>query len=528
MKKKLFLFIAVLLSGQLITAQENHLQIIPKPRKIIDGGKLVPLKENNLVYLDEKSELDEDYIGSLFADAGVKFQFTASANKANIQLFKSNENGVNGSYVLEVKEKKGAANIKASAPHREGLIYAVQSLLQILKKTESSFNVPVCKVIDAPEFQWRAYMLDESRHFHGMKTVKILLDEMARLKMNIFHWHLVDDPGWRIEIKKHPKLTSVGSKRDFTNMHISAEDWDKTHTERAYYTQDEIREVVAYAKIRGIDIIPEIEFPGHASASILAYPWLGTSSRKENKLVMGDLYNVTDPEVEKFFQSVLDEVIALFPFGVLHIGGDEAAHAHWENSKEVQDFMKANNLGNCSDLQLWGINRMSNYLASKSYKMIGWNEITGDNIRNDAHMKASTNGQLAKGTIVQFWDGDISLVEKAIKKGYDVVNSNRVDTYLDYTYDAIPLERAYAFNPVPEGIKDDDKKKILGLGCQMWGEFIPTTERLYYQTFPRLAAYSEGGWSSHDQKDYAEFLARFKAVLEPTWKHKGFLINQPY
>lgn len=176
---------------------------------------------------------------------------------------------------------------------------------------------------------------------------------------------------------------------------------------------------------------------------------------------------------------MLDEVAALFPSRIIHIGGDEAGFAHWQNSAEVTAFMQEHNLPTCSDMQLWAINRMSAYLASKGVRMIGWNEITGDNIRNEAHVEASRSERLADGVIVQFWDGDISLVNKAIEKGYDVVNSNRLFTYLDYPYEAIPLEKAYSFDPRPEGLSDEAAERILGTGCQMWGERTPTREAVY-------------------------------------------------
>ena len=272
-------------------------------------------------------------------------------------------------------------------------------------------------------------------------------------------------------------------------------------------------------------MIPEIEVPGHASASIYAYPWIGATSRREGKAVVGDLYDVTDPKVEEFLHDILDEVVALFPSKIVHIGGDEANYTHWQNSEEIQAFMKANGLPTCSDLQVWAINRMSKYLASKGCRMIGWNEITGDNVRGEAHVQASQSERLAPGTIVQFWDGDISLVNKAIEKGYDVVNSNRFFTYLDYPYEVTPFEKAYSFNPIPDGLADADKEKILGTGCQMWGEFTPNLDRLYYQIFPRIAAYAECGWTPADKKYYEDFRKRLKKI-ENIWKEKGYLKTQ--
>ena len=281
-----------------------------------------------------------------------------------------------------------------------------------------------------------------------------------------------------------------------------------------------------YAAARGITIVPEIEMPAHASASIAAYPWLGSTSRVEGHGVWGDLYQLADPKVEEFLHDMLDEVAALFPSRIIHIGGDEAGFAHWQNSAEVTAFMQEHNLPTCSDMQLWAINRMSAYLASKGVRMIGWNEITGDNIRNEAHVEASRSERLADGVIVQFWDGDISLVNKAIEKGYDVVNSNRLFTYLDYPYEAIPLEKAYSFDPRPEGLSDEAAERILGTGCQMWGERTPTRERIWYQTLPRLAAYAECGWTSAERKDLGDFRRRV-APLQQLWRQKGYIVSQP-
>ena len=295
-----------------------------------------------------------------------------------------------------------------------------------------------------------------------------------------------------------------------------------------FYTQEEIKEIVKYAANRGITIVPEIEMPGHASASILAYPWLGTTSKREGKGIWGDLYDITNPEVEKFLQNVLDEVIALFPSKIIHIGGDEANYSHWQNNPDIVQFMKEKDIPTFADLQVWSINRFSRYLTSKGVRMMGWNEITGDNIRGEAHMEASKSENLSPNTIIHFWDGDITLVNKAIDKGYDVVNSNRHFTYLDYPYEVITLEKAYSFDPYPEGLSEKDKPKILGLGCQMWGEYTPNTQKLYFQTFPRLAAYAERGWTGSEKNDYPDFLKRFKSVLEPIWKKRKYLGDQPY
>lgn len=500
---------------------QSPISIVPKPVDIHLFKSVYKTSSPATVYIDKDAALSIDYVSEVLKEAGINPTFIKEEKKAKI-VFKLDVDPTENpaAYKLKVKGK-----IQATGNSDRALLYALQTLRQL----SDGKSIQECEISDVPAFSWRAFMLDESRHFQGMDEVKKILNEMARLKFNVFHWHLVDDTGWRIEIKKYPLLTELGSKRNFSslneNSNLTPADWDKNHSQRAYYTQEEIKEVIEYAKTRGIDIMPEIELPGHASASIYAYPWLGTSSRKENKPVYGDLYNVIDPNMERFFKDVLDEVVALFPFRIVHIGGDEANYTHWQQCEAINEFMKTNNLPTYTDLQLWSINRISKYLTSKGSKMMGWNEITGDNIRNEAHVQSSKAEKLAAGTIVHFWDGDVSLVNKAIEKGYYVVNSHRHETYLDYPYEVTPFEKAYNFNPIPQNLAEKDKDKILGFGCQMWGEYTPNTERLYFQIYPRIAALAESGWTPAENKNYDDFRNRFKKI-ELLWKVKGYLKNQ--
>lgn len=500
------------------------LPIVPKPAQESTTGKWALLQKKWNISIPAHFDVSEEYLNTLFSEFGIEI-VNSKKDKSQIIVTDDNKKLTNlEAYHLEVTNK-GKINI--SAVSKNGVLYAFQTLSQIVQSNNNTITLPVCKITDEPAFAWRAFMLDESRHFQGMEMVKRLLDEMARLKMNTFHWHLVDDPGWRIEIKKYPELTEIGSKRDYTHRELTYEEWTEKFPDRkTYYTQDEIGEIVKYAADRGIKIMPEIEVPGHASASIAAFPWLGTSSKREGKGIWGDLYNVTNPKVEAFLHDVLDEVIELFPSKIIHIGGDEADYGHWRLEPEIEVFMKENNILTFTDLQLWSINRFSNYLASKGVKMMGWNEITGENIRNEAHVEKSQSEELAEGTIVHFWDGDISLVNKAIERGYDVVNSNRHFTYLDYAYEIIPLEKAYAFNPIPEGLEKSKESKVLGLGCQMWGEYTPDATRIYYQTFPRLAAYAESGWTRVTGKDYQDFTDRMRNI-EKRWRKLGYFNTQP-
>ncbi len=522
------LLIAVVVSAH-ATVYAQH--VLPTPQHLAVQDSRIHLPATLRVYLDKKIRADRDYVREVLKEMGFDPVFERRKQRADMVLQYDESKGAEA-YAIRLEKTDGGHTIRGLAGTANGVVYALQSLRQLVEKAAdgSTIELPVFEIADAPYFSWRAFMLDESRHFHGKQTVKRLLDEMVRLKFNTFHWHLVDDPAWRIEIKKYPLLTEVSSKGDHTHMSqgINPAKWDSLYNGKSgsFYTQDDIREIVEYAAVRGIRVIPEIEVPGHASAAIYAYPWLGASSKETGKPVPGDLFDVTDPRVEEFLHNVLDEVIRLFPGGIVHIGGDEANYDHWRKSAKINEFMEDNGLPTYADLQVWAINRMSKYISSKGYRMIGWNEITGDNIRGEAHVEAGQSEQLAPGTIVQFWDGDVSLVNKAIAKGYDVVNSNRFFTYLDYPYEVTPFEKAYAFDPIPEGIAAQDRHKILGLGCQMWGEFTPTAERLNFQIFPRLAAFATIGWVSPERKLPYEVFRGHLQPIEAIWKEKGYLKDQ--
>lgn len=517
----LFLFFAT----GLFASNRDGLPIVPKPQQETVTGAHVIFGNEWKVCMDPEAKGSSHYISSVLKECGIQARFTTSKQHADLILDLHPDMSKNReAYRLSVSKNR---KIRLSAASRNGLLHALQSLRQIISRQENGIMLPVCRIMDEPAFRWRAFMLDESRHFQGMETVKKLLDEMSYLKMNTFHWHLVDDPGWRIEIKKYPELTAVGSKRDFSHRDLTPEQWEERFPERKmYYSQDEVREIVRYAGERGIQVVPEIEVPGHASASIAAYPWLGASSQRQGSGVWGDLYDVTDPKVETFVRDVLDEVITLFPSKIIHIGGDEANYTHWRNNPQIVRFMKDQGIPTFADLQLWSINRFSKYLESKGVRMMGWNEITGDNIRGEAHLEASRSEKLARGTLVHFWDGDIGLINKAIDEGYEVVNSNRHYTYLDYPYEVTPLEKVYSFHPIPDGLATEKVSWVAGIGCQIWGEYTPDLGRLYHQTFPRIAACAECGWTKVENKDYNAFRNRVKKT-ERRWREMGYLHQQP-
>ena len=501
--------------------------VIPQPAEIAYTSGFVKLKSQPVVAypseLANEAQLLQSYLSS---DFSAEVVLKENGGKADITLLldpavlPDKKEG----YVLDATS--GKILVKANSP--AGILNGVRTLRQVIKEKDGKLMVQKATVTDYPAFSWRAFMLDEGRYFKGKEVVKQLLDEMGDLKMNVFHWHLTNDQGWRIEIKKYPKLTEIGAFRDSSEInHFGSDVYDgKRHG--GFYTQDDLKEIVDYATKRHITIVPEVSMPGHASAAIASYPWLGTSG-KQIKVpgkfgVHYEVFNVADPKVMKFLDEVTDEVIAIFPGAVFHIGGDEVKYDQWKNSPAIRAYMAEHNLKTPAELQVYFTNEISNMLAAKGKRMMGWNEITGDKL-HEYQSDADTEGvkqELAPGTIVHFWKGDTALVRKTIEKGYDIVNSHHVYTYLDYSYESIPLEKAYSFNPVPEGLTEAQEGRVLGLGCQMWGEFIPTVESMNLKVYPRLAAYAETGWTDASNKDYQRFLNKLDFFLQK-WNAEGIV-----
>ena len=429
-------------------------------------------------------------------------------------------------YSLQVTPK--GAIIKA--PTATGIFYGVQSLLQLLpteivatSKQQAKWTIPSVKITDKPRFAWRAFMLDEARHFKGEKEVKKLLDQMSALKMNVFHWHLTEDQGWRIEIKKYPKLTTVGSKRKDTETGTWGSGTTSGKPHSGFYTQEEIKDIVAYAQARHITIVPEIGMPGHAVAAIAAYPILGTNKKQvEVMSLFGVAHDTYDPSAETTYtiiSDIIDEVITLFPSKIIHIGGDEVRFTHWEKSASVKKLMKDKNLKSMADVQIYFTNRIAGIVQEKGLNIMGWNEILGDHIHSHLS-KGEKTTNLSTDAVVHFWKGNSSLATTAIKKGHSLVNSTHSSTYLDYGYGSISLGKAYSFNPIFNGLDPKYHSKVLGFGCQMWSEWIPTVENMENKVYPRLAAYSEVGWSELEDKNFGKFKNRMKRQLE-RWDIQG-------
>lgn len=522
------------------TEAMHHARIIPQPQSVQVTSEKFDLNTATVLVASEQERATADYLQRFIDKAtGTSLSFAKKADKNAIALQISpsllKSLGEEG-YQLKISKD----GVRIDAATETGLFYGVQSLRQqlptsyeqqdgsaLIETSLSGLNIQ-----DQPRFRWRGLMLDEARHFQGKLAVLQLLDQMALLKLNRFHWHLTDYQGWRIEIKKYPKLTEVGAHRNDTETGEpmgwgSGEFAGKPHS--GHYTQEEIREILRYATERHIQVIPEIEMPGHSSAAIAAYPWLGVSPEPiEVPTTNGphlDVFNIADPRVVEFIHDVLDEVVDVFPSNIIHIGGDEVAYDHWKSSNEIKQLMAQKGLASYGDLQVDFTNSISQYLHSKGRRMMGWNDILGGDIHEWQDGKdTEVQQELAKDTIVQFWKGDTQLISDAANSGYEIVNAIHSETYLDYPYYVISLRKAYHFNPIPEDLSAKAENKIIGINAQAWTEFMPTPVVTQSMIFPRLAAYAEVGWVAGEGKNFDDFQARMIPLVE-RWDAAGVAYN---
>jgi hexosaminidase len=516
-KKLVLVFLGLVLS--VFSNQAIAINVIPKPLKVVQlKGQFVISSKTSIVpsaNLVNETNLLSNY---LLKDYNLKLKNQKKNSSSSIQLLL--QKGVLKSenpeaYLLNISKK----GIVIKANDAKGIFYGIQTLRQVFQYKNGVLSAPFVEVEDEPRFAWREFMFDEARYIKGKDVVKQLLDQIAYLKMNVFHWHLTDNTGWRVEIKKYPLLTEIGAKRDSSEIKINRVRggfYDgKPHS--GFYTQEDIKEIVAYAAARHITVVPEIDMPGHTSAAIASYPFLGsldTPIKVPHSFAnQPNVLKVSDPRVWIFVTDVLDEIMQLFPSKVIHIGGDEVKYEQWKNSKEITDFMKEKGLSSPADLQVWFTNKVSHYIESKGRRMMGWNEILGIKIHDyTADSDVSTTTKLAASSIVDFWKGDLDLMRDAIKKGYTVINSLHSGTYLDYPH--LSLKEAYSFDPVPDGIDKVAEKQILGSSCHMWSEWIPTVKDMQGMVFPRLAAYAETGWTAKDKKSYDDFMKSLPSFLQ--------------
>ena len=408
------------------------------------------------------------------------------------------------------------------APTQAGLFYGVQTLLQLLPPevfstkgiTHADWQMPCVQIEDWPRFKWRGLMLDVSRHFFNKSEIEILLDAMAMQKLNTFHWHLTDDQGWRIEIKKYPRLTQVGAWRSGVGFGFgpaSTTAYSPDGRYGGFYTAADIREVVAYAAARHITIVPEIEMPGHSTAALAAYPQLSCTGGPFAIPLEGGIFNgIYDPAKEatfEFLEGVLTEVFQLFPGQYVHIGGDEVRKETWEKSPDCQQLMKREGLSNEKQLQGWFMQRMETFIAAHGRIPIGWSEIL--------------QGGIATNAAVMDWIGGST---EAARQGHDVVMAPTGYCYFDFyqssNYLSEPpaasyappllLNRVYSFEPMPTNLPEKYQSHVLGTEGALWTEHIPNLKQAEYMIFPRECAIAEISWSSQSSRDWDGFIRRLR------------------
>lgn len=490
-----------------ITVYQN--QIIPKPQKVnLHKGAFV-LDTSVGISFEKDFNISANFLKN-YIESGSTISLSTSS-KRSIKFIKDTSLINPEAYKLNINPSEIV--IKASTD--QGAFYAVQTLRQLLPPefengtfSQNETAIPCVTIEDAPQFSYRGMHLDVGRHMYSVDFIKKYIDAIAMLKMNTFHWHLTEDQGWRIEIKKYPKLQEVAAYRNETLVgHYS----DQPHQfdgkkYGGFYTQEEIKDIVDYAQSRHVTVIPEIELPGHSQAALTAYPELGcTGENYEVATKWGVFEDIYCPKEETFtfLEDVLNEVIELFPSKYIHIGGDEAPKARWKNCGHCQALIKKEDLKDEHGLQSYFISRIEKFLNSKGRQIIGWDEIL--------------EGGLAPNATVMSWRGINGAVEAA-KQNHDVILTPTSHCYFDYYQSEdedeplaiggfLPLEKVYSFNPIPEELTQEESKYVLGAQGNIWTEYIPTEKQVEYMMFPRVLAMSEVVWSSDENKDYKNFVS---------------------
>ena len=517
----LFFILLFSLSGCSDSVQNTKAdyQIVPLPRKIINlsqGAFFELNKSTKIVYWenDEESYRLASFLAAYIKECtDIELPLTAKTGEANtIQLHIDTTLNENKEY-YKLLVSKDKITIQAANAH--GIFYGIQTLRKSLPLNKSSkISFPVVEIEDYPEFAHRGVSLDVSRHFYSADFVKKYIDVLALFNMNVFHWHLTDDQGWRIEIKKYPSLTKIGSQRSETATDRHSEEYDgKPYG--GFYTQEEIKEVVEYARQRYITVIPEIDIPGHTLAVLASYPELGCTGGPyqvgRGWGIYEDVLCAGNDSVFTFLDDIFTEVAALFPAKYIHIGGDECLKNRWMNCPKCQERIKVLGLTAKKDapvgeqLQSYFIHRVEEMINKKGKSIIGWDEIL--------------EGGIAPNATIMSWRGTDGGIYAA-NRGHDVIMTPESHLYLDYyqspDVDNEPytfgwltdLEKVYSFDPIPAELEKDQQKHILGGQVNVWTEYMPTSKNVEYMLLPRMAALSETLWSSPQEKDYNNFVTR--------------------
>jgi len=538
MNKK-FLLTCLLVYPCFLFAQQS-VNIIPKPVSLtINNGDFL-IDENTSVLFDKNAAglkaaaiFFTAYIKNI---SGYTLPFNAPDKKSIHLLIEKTATIGDEGYLLTVLP----TSIKIVANTKTGIVYGMQSLFQTLPqiRTNAALSIPCMKITDYPRFKWRGMHLDVSRHFFSTDMVKEYIDLMGAYKFNTFHWHLTDDQGWRIEIKKYPKLTSAGAWRAAR----PGKEWSECKPTQpgeetnygGFYTQQQIRDIVTYAQQRNITIVPEIEMPGHAEAAIAAYPYLSCSQQPQLTLTGGvyppdieTVFSVANDSVFTFLENVLTEVMELFPSKYIHVGGDEVDKTSWKNDARCQALKKKSGYTSEDQLQSYFIERIEKFLTAHHRKLIGWDEIL--------------EGGLAPEATVMSWRGEAGGIAAA-QMHHDVVMTPGTPLYFDH-YQAGPdgepmafggfnsLKMVYDYNPIPKVLTADEAKYILGAQANVWAENIQTVSHLEYMVLPRMLALSEVDWSPENSKNWEGFYQRlqyqFKKFDEQglNYSHGNFTVS---
>ena len=540
-------FIAIaLLFNCLNTFGQNTLNLVPMPAEVKMGKGSCLLSNKFIIRYDDQfdsEKINASYLQKELRNRNINCQLRnvrgISNGEPSITLL--NWHGENddtlSKYSLDIEQN--SIIIRGS---QKSIFYGIQTLIQLLqqpinnlsKVKKSTLSIPQLSITDYPRFQYRGMHLDVARHFYPISFVKKYIDYLVTYKFNTFHWHLTDDQGWRIEIKKYPKLTQVGGFRNGTIIGRYPGKGNDNLRYGGFYTQAQIKEIVQYAADRYITVIPEIEMPGHASAAIAAYPqlscfptedtqvpkgsaWSGTTKGKQVQQTWGvfeDVFAPTDYTFS-FLQDVLDEVITLFPSKYIHIGGDECPKEAWKKSEVCQQLIKENNLKDEHGLQSYFINRIEKYLNTKGKNIIGWDEIL--------------EGGLAPNATVMSWRGEAGGIEAA-KQGHTVIMTPGKPVYFDHSQskneDSVTiggynsLEDVYFYEPIPAALNAQQAKYVLGAQANMWTEYMKNERKVEYMLFPRIAALSEVLWSPKEKRNWIDFERRLPTIFENLEKQK--------
>jgi hexosaminidase len=527
-KSVIILFAAawIFLSGCGSQDQDTVMDVnlVPLPEAVtVNPGYFQLTNATTVVYYpeDEAMKMNAEFLADMLSK-GTGFGIETRAGqsempgKNQILLLMENMDVDEEGYLLE----SGKKSVVVKAPSAAGVFYGVQTLRQLLSPDIETagaggtmeWKVPAVEIRDEPRYEYRGLHLDVARHFFPVEFIKRYMDLMALHKLNKFHWHLTEDQGWRIEIDAYPKLAEIAAYRDETLVGHYTDQPHQFDGQRygGYYTKEEVKEVVDYARTLHIDVIPEIEMPGHSQAALAAYPELGcTGGPYEVATKWGifeEVYCAGKEETFEFLENVLLEVIDLFPYEYVHIGGDECPKVRWEECPDCQARIKAEGLKDEHELQSYFITRMEKFLNAHDRQIIGWDEIL--------------EGGLAPGATVMSWRGVTGGIEAA-RQGHDVIMTPTSHMYFDY-YQApkegeplaigglLPLQKVYMFEPTPEVLTVEESEYVLGVQANLWTEYIKTGDYAEYMAYPRACALAEVAWTPKDKRDYADFYQRMK------------------